>query len=45
MFRKPEPPPPPRQDPQRPQRWDEPERGLSPLQISLDEYIRRLERS
>jgi hypothetical protein len=45
MFRKPEAPPPGRPDPRRPQRWDEPERGLSPLQITLDEYIRRLERS
>ena len=45
MFRKPAAPPPGRPDPHRPQRWDEPERGLSPLQITLDEYIRRLERS
>ncbi|MGD2120808.1 MAG: hypothetical protein PVJ76_03650 [Gemmatimonadota bacterium] len=45
MFRKPEAPPPAPPERRRQQRWDEPERGLSPLQLTLDEYIRRLERS
>jgi len=42
MFRRPEPPP--RQpDLHRDEGWSQPQRDLSPLRITLDEYVRRLE--
>lgn len=42
MFHKPAPPPPPRPDPHRHRAWQPSEREYVPLQLPLDEYLRRL---